>query len=69
MENPRGIIPLIDIGVRDVDEDRTKQFCFELYPLSADKMKTNKPIPGEPGRMTEGFFFFFFFFAIRFVVV
>jgi len=54
MENPRGIIPLIDIGVRDVDDDRTKQFCFELYPLSADKMKTNKPIPGEPGRMTEG---------------
>lgn len=54
MDNPRGIIPLVDVGVREIDDDRTKQFCFELYPLAGEKVKTNKPTPGETGKVIEG---------------
>ncbi|CAF3880776.1 unnamed protein product [Rotaria sp. Silwood2] len=54
VDNPRGIIPLIDIGVREIEDDRTKQFCFELFPLAGEKVKTTKPTLGEIGKATEG---------------
>ncbi|CAF3557551.1 unnamed protein product [Rotaria socialis] len=54
VDNPRGIIPLVDVGVREIDDDRTKQFCFELFPLAGEKVKTTKPTPGETGKATEG---------------
>ena len=54
MDIPRGIILLIDVGVRDIEDDRTKQFCFELYSLAGEKVKTSKPTSGETGKATEG---------------
>ncbi|CAF1349006.1 unnamed protein product [Didymodactylos carnosus] len=51
--DPRGIIPLVNVDVRDSD-DRTKQFCFELFPLAGDKVKACKPAPGDVGKTTEG---------------
>ena len=48
------MIPLIDVGVREVDDDRTKQFCFELFPLTGDKVKASKSVPGEIGKWIEG---------------
>ncbi|CAF0864881.1 unnamed protein product [Didymodactylos carnosus] len=50
---PRGIIPLVNVDVRDSD-DRTKQFCFELFPLAGDKVKACKPVSGDFGKTTEG---------------
>ena len=47
------MIPLIDIGVREVEDDRTRQFCFELFPLVGEKMKSSKPIANEAGKMTD----------------
>ncbi|CAF0837024.1 unnamed protein product [Rotaria sp. Silwood1] len=54
VDNPRGIISLIDVGVREIEDDRTKPFCFELFPLTGEKVKTTKPILGEIGKATEG---------------
>lgn len=51
---PRGVIPLVDVGVREVDEDRTKQFCLELFPLSGDKVKASKPAPGDVAKWIDG---------------
>jgi cytohesin len=48
------VIPLVDVGVRDVDEDRTKQYCFELFPLTGDKVKASKPAPGDLGKWIDG---------------
>lgn len=45
---------MIDVGVREVDDDRTKQFCFELFPLTGDKVKASKSVPGEIGKWIEG---------------
>jgi hypothetical protein len=53
MDNLRGMIPLIDIGVRETEDDRTRQFCFELFPLAGEKMKSSKPISNEAGKMTD----------------
>ncbi len=53
MDNLRGMIPLIDIGVREAEDDRTRQFCFELFPLVGEKMKSSKPIANEAGKMTD----------------
>lgn len=51
---PRGVIPLVDVGVREIDEDRTKQFCFELFPLTGDKVKASKPSPGDLAKWIDG---------------
>lgn len=53
-DNIRGMIPLIDIGIREIDDDRQKTFCFELFPLAGEKVKSSKAIANEAGRMTEG---------------
>ncbi len=53
------MITLINIGVREIEDDRTKQFCFELFPLAGEKMKSSKPTPNETGKMTEGKAIFF----------
>lgn len=53
-DSPRGVIPLVDVGVREVEDDRTKQFCFELFPLTGDKVKASKPAPGEVGKWIDG---------------
>lgn len=55
MDNLRGMIPLIDIGVRETEDDRTRQFCFELFPLAGEKMKSSKPISNEAGKMTDSY--------------
>lgn len=51
---PRGVIPLVDVGVREIDEDRTKQSCFELFPLTGDKVKASKPAPGDLAKWIDG---------------
>jgi len=48
------VIPLVDVGVREIEDDRTKQFCFELFPLTGDKVKASKPAPGEVGKWIDG---------------
>ncbi|CAF1182831.1 unnamed protein product [Adineta steineri] len=53
VENPRGIVSLIDVGVREIDDDRTKQYCFELFPLTGERLKTSKPTSGEQAKTTE----------------
>jgi cytohesin len=40
-KEPRGIIPLENVNVREVD-DKTKQFCFEIYSTTNDKIKACK---------------------------
>jgi len=40
-KEPRGIIPLENVNVREV-EDKTKQFCFEIYSTTNDKIKACK---------------------------
>ncbi|UJR16424.1 hypothetical protein I4U23_003326 [Adineta vaga] len=54
VDNPRGIVSLIDVGVREIEDDRPKQFCFELFPLAGEKVKSTKPVSGEIGKVTEG---------------
>ncbi|CAF0837786.1 unnamed protein product [Adineta ricciae] len=54
VDSPRGVIPLVDVGIREIDDDRTKQFCFELFPLTGDKVKASKPAPGEIGKWIDG---------------
>ncbi len=44
----------MDVGVREVEDDRTKQFCFELFPLTGDKVKASKPAPGDMGKWIDG---------------
>ncbi len=53
------MVPLVDIGVRETEDDRTRQFCFELFPLAGEKVKSSKPISNETGKMTEGTKIFF----------
>lgn len=48
------MIPLIDVGIRESDEDRTKPFCMEIFPLAREKIKLSKPVPNEAGKMSEG---------------
>lgn len=50
------MIPLVDVGIREIDDDRTKQFCLELFPLTGDKVKASKPAPGEIGKWIDGLF-------------
>lgn len=40
-KEPRGIIPLENVNVREVD-DKTKQYCFEIYSTTNDKIKACK---------------------------
>lgn len=40
-KEPKGIIPLENVNVREVD-DKTKQFCFEIYSTTNDKIKACK---------------------------
>ncbi|CAF3927868.1 unnamed protein product [Rotaria magnacalcarata] len=54
VDSPRGVIPLVDVAVREIEDDRTKPFCFELFPLAGDKVKASKPAPGEVGKWIEG---------------
>ena len=56
VDSPRGVIPLVDVGIREIDDDRTKQFCLELFPLTGDKVKASKPAPGEIGKWIDGLF-------------
>ncbi|CAF3565599.1 unnamed protein product [Rotaria sp. Silwood1] len=51
---PRGVIPLVDVAVREIDDDRTKQYCLEIFPLTGDKVKASKPVPGDIGKWIEG---------------
>jgi hypothetical protein len=60
------MISLINIGVREIEDDRTKQFCFELFPLAGEKMKSSKPTSNEAGKMTEGKAISFFRTKIQF---
>ncbi|CAF3684350.1 unnamed protein product [Rotaria sordida] len=53
-DSPRGVIPLVDVAVREIDDDRTKQYCFEIFPLTGDKVKASKAAPGEIGKWIEG---------------
>jgi hypothetical protein len=53
------MIPLINVGVRETEDDRKAQFCFELFPLAGEKVKSSKPTPNEIGKMTEGKNIFF----------
>jgi hypothetical protein len=48
------MIPLVDIGVRETEDDRTRQFCFELFPLAGEKVKSSKTTSNEAGKMTGG---------------
>lgn len=48
------MIPLINVGVREIEDDRAKQYCFELFPLAGEKVKSSKPISNDAGKMTEG---------------
>ena len=48
------MIPLVDVGVREVDDDRAKQYCFELFPLAGDRVKASKPAPGDMGKWIDG---------------
>ena len=48
------MIPLVDIGIREVEDDRQKAFCFELFPLAGEKVKSTKVPSNEAGKMTEG---------------
>jgi len=56
------MIPLINVGIREIEDDRTKQFCFELFPLAGERVKSSKPTSNEAGKMTEGKNIFFLFF-------
>ena len=58
-KEPRGIIPLENVNVREV-EDKTKQFCFEIYSTTNDKNKACKH--DSEGKVIEGILFHFFFF-------
>ena len=51
----KGIIPLENVNVREVD-DKTKQFCFEIYSTTNDKIKACKH--DSEGKVIEGFFAF-----------
>ena len=48
------MIRLVDVGIRETDDDRTKPFCFEIFPLIGDKIKSSKSVPNEAGKMSEG---------------
>jgi cytohesin len=50
-KEPRGIIPLENVNVREVD-DKTKQFCFEIYSTTNDKIKACKH--DSEGKVVEG---------------
>lgn len=50
-KEPRGIIPLENVNVREVD-DKTKQFCFEIYSTTNDKIKACKH--DSEGKVIEG---------------
>lgn len=50
-KEPRGIIPLEKVNVREV-EDKTKQFCFEIYSTTNDKIKSCKQ--DSEGKVIEG---------------
>lgn len=50
-KEPRGIIPLENIEVRDVN-DRNKPHCFELYATSSDVIKACKT--DSEGKVVEG---------------
>jgi cytohesin len=50
-KEPRGIIPLENVNVRQVD-DKTKQFCFEIYSTTTDKIKACKH--DSEGKVIEG---------------
>jgi hypothetical protein len=53
MDNVRGVIPLINVGIREIEDDR-KSFCFELFPLAGEKVKSSKTTSNEAGKMTGG---------------
>ena len=40
-KEPRGIIPLENVNVREVD-DQKKQYCFEIYSTTNDRIKACK---------------------------
>lgn len=50
-KEPRGIIPLENVNVREVD-DKTKQYCFEIYSTTNDKIKACKH--DSEGKVVEG---------------
>ena len=50
-KEPRGIIPLENVNVREVD-DKTRQFCFEIYSTTNDKIKACKH--DSEGKVVEG---------------
>ena len=54
-KEPRGIIPLENIRVREVS-DRSKQHCFELFSANNEVIKACKT--DSEGKVVEGEFFF-----------
>lgn len=48
------MIRLVDVGIRETDDDRNKPFSFEIFPLVGEKIKSSKPVPNEAGKMSEG---------------
>jgi cytohesin len=50
-KEPRGIIPLENVNVREVD-DKTKQYSFEIYSTTNDKIKACKH--DSEGKVVEG---------------
>jgi len=53
----KGIITLENVNVREVD-DKTKQFCFEIYSTTNDKIKACKH--DSEGKVIEGNFYLLF---------
>jgi len=51
-KEPKGIIPLENIQVREVAADRGKPNCFELYSASNDVIKACKT--DSEGKVIEG---------------
>ena len=51
-KEPKGIIPLENIQVREVAGDRGKPNCFELYSASNDVIKACKT--DSEGKVIEG---------------
>lgn len=52
-KEPRGIIPLENLQVREVN-DKSKKFCFELYPANADIDKIKACKTTADGKLIEG---------------
>lgn len=52
-KEPRGIIPLESLSVRECAEEQSRQFCFELFGINAEVIKACKT-DKKTGKVMEG---------------